>query len=88
MDDLTNEEIRKLRDLLSRATPGPWRSYIEGRDHQSGSSFIRTGGDDIELVGASEADQDFIALVRQQAPRLLDELERLRARLAARTAAE
>jgi hypothetical protein len=63
------------------ATAGPWASFVEGRDHTSGSSFIRTGGDDIELSGATDADQDFIAHARQDIPRLLAEVERLRALL-------
>ena len=50
----------------NKATPGPWRSFVEGRDHTSGSNFIMTGqGDDrhedIELSGATIEDQDFIA---------------------------
>jgi len=32
---------------------------------------------DIELLGGSVADQDFIAHARQDIPRLLDEIERL-----------
>ena len=57
---------------------------IEGRDHTSGSSFIMTGppqsrGEDIELSGATNDDQDFIAHARQDVPRLLDEVRRLRA---------
>ena len=44
---------------------------IEGRDHESGSHFIRTAGEDIELIGASVADQDFIASARQDVVRLV-----------------
>lgn len=75
------------RDAISRrcdeASPGPWKSFVEGRDHTSGSSFIMTGcgknrGNDIELSGATAADQDFIAQARQDIPRLLDEIARLR----------
>src|SRR5437899_266367 len=51
---------------------------IEGRDHTGGSSFIRTEGDDIELSGATTADQDFIAHARQDIPRLLAEIVRLK----------
>jgi len=80
---LTDEEIAAIRARGAAATPGPWRSYIEGRDHTSGSSFIMTGegdlrGEDIELSGATPADQDFIAHARQDIPRLLAELQRLR----------
>jgi hypothetical protein len=56
---------------------------VEGRDHTSGDSFIMTGegdsrGDDIELNGATPVDQDFIAHARQDIPRLLAEVQRLR----------
>jgi hypothetical protein len=80
---LTEEEIAAIRARCTAATPGPWRSYIEGRDHTSGSNFIMTGegegrGEDIELSGATPADQDFIAHARQDIPRLLAEIQRLR----------
>ena len=59
---------------------------IEGRDHTSGSSFIMTGppgarGEDIELSGATPNDQDFIAYARQDIPRLVEEIQRLRSLL-------
>jgi hypothetical protein len=82
---MTDEEIRIIKERCERATPGPWKSYIEGRDHESGSDFIMTGeekspsrGPDIELTGATDDDQDFIAHARQDVPRLLAEVERLR----------
>ena len=46
-------EINDIKERCEKATPGPWKSYIEGRDHTSGSSFIRTAGEDIELTGAT-----------------------------------
>ena len=80
---LSQPELQEIRRRCEAATPGPWRSFVEGRDHTSGSSFIMTGigrtrGDDIELHGATPADQDFIAHARQDIPRLLDEIARLR----------
>lgn len=77
---------RKLSEIEFRcnaATPGPWVSYVEGRDHDSGSNFIMTGkkgarGEDIELTGATVADQDFIAHARQDIPQLLEEVRRLK----------
>jgi hypothetical protein len=80
---LTDEELAAIRARCAAATPGPWRSHVEGRDHTSGSSFIMTGeddsrGEDIELSGATPADQDFIAHARQDIPRLLEEIQRLR----------
>jgi hypothetical protein len=84
---MTDEELTAIRKRCDSATRGPWRSYVEGRDHSSGSDFIMTGGDgaargeDIELSGATKAEQDFIAHAREDIPRLLAEIERLRALL-------
>jgi len=76
-------ELLEIRQRCDNAAPWPWKSFIEGRDHTSGSSFIMTGGGtnrarDIELDGATSADQDFIAHAREDIPRLLDEIGRLR----------
>ena len=78
MNELTPEELRSILARANAATPGPWRSFVEGRDHTSGSRFVRTNGDDIEMLGASVADQDFIANARQDVPRLVAEIARLR----------
>jgi hypothetical protein len=79
-DGLSEEELDAIRQRLAAATPGPWESFVEDRDHECGSNFIRTGGvDDIEPIGATAADQDFIAHARQDIPRLLEEIERLKA---------
>lgn len=80
-EPLTPNHLDEIVARHKAATAGPWTSFVEGRDHTSGSSFIRTGGDDIELSGATDADQDFIAHARQDIPRLLAEVERLRALL-------
>ena len=83
MAELTDKEIDKIKKRCDAASSGPWVSYIEGRDHTSGSDFIMTGegdsrGEDIELAGATAADQDFIAHARQDIPILVAEIERLR----------
>ncbi len=94
MSKVSEAYIRELRGLLGELTPGPWVSYFEGRDHTSGSSFIKTGSggersEEMELLGGSLADQDFIARARQDVPLLLDEIERLRGLLgSSKTAAE
>lgn len=75
------DELLRIEELCNAATPGPWLSFVEGRDHQSGSDFIQTPRGDIELSGASQADQDFIANARQYVPMLLEEVRRLRALL-------
>ena len=83
MSELTEKEIDEIKKRCHAASSGPWVSYIEGRDHTSGSDFIMTGegdnrGEDIELTGATTADQDFIAHARQDIPVLIAEIERLR----------
>jgi hypothetical protein len=79
----TADWLDEIEQRAKRATPGPWTSFIEGRDHTSGSSFIRTAGDDIELAGATIDDQDFIAHSRQDIPALIAEVRRLRNELGA-----
>ena len=75
---MKDTEIKQIQERCERATKGPWISFVEGRDHTSGCSFIRTAGDDIELTGASADDQDFIAHARQDVPALIEEICRLR----------
>ena len=76
---LSDNELLAIRIRTEKATKGPWKAFIEGRDFECGSSFIQTQGDDIEPTGATEADYDFIANARQDIPKLLDEIDRLRA---------
>jgi hypothetical protein len=75
---LTEADLAAMEARASAATMGPWTSFVEGRDHSSGSSFVQTDGEDIELSRASVADQDFIAHARQDVPRLVAEVRRLR----------
>ena len=75
---MKDTEIKQIQERCERATKGPWISFVEGRDHTSGCSFIRTVGNDIELTGASADDQDFIAHARQDIPALIEEICRLR----------
>lgn len=83
---LSEQEVCEIEARCLKASPGPWTSYIEGRDHESGCSFIMRGVgsermDDIELSGATAADQDFIASARQDIPALVAEIRSLRALL-------
>jgi hypothetical protein len=75
---LGKADLEAIRARWARATPGPWRSYVERRDQISGSDFIMTGGADIYLSGATTDDQDFIASAYQDIPKLLAEIERLK----------
>ncbi len=74
---ITFDELKEMQERCDKATSGPWKSYIEGRDHTSGSSFIMTSNNDIELSGSTDADQDFMAHARQDMPKLIAEIKRL-----------
>ena len=88
---MTDEELAEIEARVAAASPGPWTSFVEGRDHQSGDDFIRiseSDGEDDMYVSrygdsgsrpASHADQDFIAHARQDVPTLIAEIRRLRA---------
>jgi hypothetical protein len=78
MVEITRNELEAMRARCMAATPAPWQAFVEDRDHTSGSSFIRARGEDIELSGATEKDYDFIAHARQDLPRLIEEVMRLR----------
>ena len=73
-----DERLGDIRARIDAATVGPWTAFVEGRDHRSGSSSIRTAGEDIELSGASTGDSGFIAHARQDLPLLLAAIQRLR----------
>jgi hypothetical protein len=80
---LTDGDLERIEQRCNAATKEPWESFVEGRDHLAGGNFIRTGGldddsPDIELLGATVDDQDFIAHARQDVPRLLQEVRRLK----------
>ena len=81
---ITEQELNEIELRANQAQKGPWKAYVENRDHESGSSFIMTGaedggsrGEDIELLGATDADYDFIAHARQDIPRLIHEIRQL-----------
>lgn len=85
---MTGEEIEEIENRCKLARNGPWKSFVEGRDHLSGCSFIKVGAgesrsDDIELTGATIADQDFIAAAKQDIPALVCEVKRLQKLLSA-----
>ena len=75
---LTEDDLAAIKKRCDQTTTGPWKSYVEGRDMKTGSSFIMTGGEDLYLTGATNVDQDFIAHARQDIPFLILEIGRLR----------
>jgi hypothetical protein len=80
---ITEEELKQIELRYTQAQPGPWKAFIEGRDHESGSNFVMTGegkqrGEDIELLGGTVEDYEFIANARQDIPRLIEEICQLK----------
>lgn len=90
---LDNEALERLLRLSDGGDPPPWRSYVEGRDHMSGSTFIMIGAEgdrreDLYLSRdsgpADAAFYDLIAEARNALPILIAEIMRLRSELAQR----
>jgi predicted oxidoreductase len=77
-EHMTDEELRAIQERCDKASPGPWKAWVEGRDHVAGSSMIQTSAEDIEMTGATTEDYDFIAHARSDVPALLAEVRRLR----------
>jgi hypothetical protein len=92
IEPISDTELDEIERRCTAASKAPWQSFIEGRDHWGGDNFIRVGGlDDNEpdmyisrttsagLKPAAAEDLDFIAHARQDIPRLVAEIKRLRA---------
>lgn len=83
-EPIDDDELAAVRARIDGASPGPWTAFVGSGI--GGPDFIRVGDEDAELdmyierdgEPASPADLDFIAAARQDIPRLLDEIERLR----------
>lgn len=80
---LSDEMLDHLEQLSERCDPPPWRSMVEGRDHESGDSFIQVGedsdrGEDLYVTrdsGPADASfLDLIAAARSYLPLLIDEV--------------
>jgi hypothetical protein len=80
-------ELCAMQQRADAASKGPWRSFIEDRDHHTcGDDFIQVSDDEREddmyvsrgTKPAADADLDFIAAASQDVPRLIAEVKRLR----------
>lgn len=87
LDDATLARWLRLSLL---ADPAPWTSSIEGRDHDSGDTFIMIGAADDRRQDlylsrdsgpADGATHDLIAVARNALPLLIEEVRRLRSKL-------
>lgn len=71
-------DIAALRELLAKATPGPWQAWDRGigwEVHDASKNEINSGFRET----FSEADAALIAALRNAAPALLDRIETLTA---------
>jgi len=73
---MTNEELQAIKERCEKATSGPWRAHKYDVDYRVGSTWVFLF-DDIDGDTAQ-----FIAHAREDVPALLEEIERLKARLA------
>jgi len=81
-EKITVLELSEMELRCGAATPGPWDSYVVGRDIEAGSDCIATAdGRFLEVIGGTPADQDFIARAREDVPKLVAEIQRLRAEI-------
>lgn len=78
---MTNDELKRLRELADAATPGPWRasgSIVRAGTAPGEGPIVHEGG---RVTDASMANADLIAAARAALPALLDEIERLQEEL-------
>ena len=83
---MSPDDIKRFRELSSRATPGPWVAET-AQEHRGadGMWWVRSGGgwrtegSKLLLRDAAKEDLEFIAAARTALPAALDEIERLRA---------
>ena len=87
MTEPTGLDLDAIERRHRAATPGPWHSWVEGRDGSSGDTFIQRDGPDLYLSQDKEgggveipspADHDFIAGAYQDIVALVQEVRRLR----------
>lgn len=45
---LDEAELDAMEARCRAASPGPWRAFVEGRDHWGGDDFIRVGAPEEE----------------------------------------
>ena len=83
-EPITDDELREIREALSKATPGPWRSGVSapcitgvwGTTPEANWNVCWTGD---EMTRYSLEDADLIANAPAWLEALCDEVERLKA---------
>jgi len=90
---MTEEELKEIEHRVNSGTKGPWIVMIEGITHSSGSDFIMTGvensddhsnaerGNDLYVSDGRKEDLIFMAHAKQDIPKLITEIRKLKNRL-------
>ena len=81
MSDLT-DLLDEIQDRVDRATKGPWDAYlVSASRREAGYSAVEVSDTEVQVTRDVDSwfDADFIAHARQDIPRLIAEIERLRA---------
>ena len=72
-------DIKRLRELCEKATPGPWTVIGEDSWNVKGFPQVEMNTPDVHYFPVhNDADAQFIAAARTALPEALDEIERLR----------
>lgn len=82
---LTDEDLKAIRERVEKATPGEWITDVCYADNGGRYIAVCTSHRATEVLGEhgpGEDDAKFIAAAKSDVPRLLDEVERLKAKLA------
>lgn len=84
---MSNIDLNAIIERCNQVTQDTWTAYIEGVTHTSGSNFImvtdKNGNRkrDLEVIGATNDDLEFIAHAKQDIPLLIAEIEHLKSML-------
>jgi len=78
-----DKNLNEITERLQKTQSGNWKYYKEGRDHDGGSDFIMTGegdqrGEDLEVLGATDGDMEFIGHSKEDVLFLLNVINELR----------
>ena len=85
---MTDEQLAAIRARADAATPGPWKAFKNYDDYNTIRPESAQDCEHIfncEMYGGTppgDADAEFIASARKDIPALLDEIERLKQKLA------
>lgn len=84
---MNNIDLNAIIERCNKVTQDTWTAYIEGVTHTSGSCFImvtdKSGNrkQDLEVIGATNDDLEFIIHAKQDIPLLIAEIEYLKSML-------